>query len=269
MPCTDPQRVEQCEVLDRLRARPVVGGHDEHRGIDLAGADEHVADQPVVAGDVDEVELGAVGQRQMRVADIDRHPAPLLLGQPVRIDPGQRPEQRRLAVVDVAGGPDDDGHAASRPVRWGAQCTRQRLAERDRRRQDRSCAGRAGPPSYSTRPTTAGRPPEAARASAVRARPGDDQPDRLEELARQRSATDRRLHLGHGDALPGGRRQSRHDRIGSPAQLLGRRGDHPPDGDVGRRAAGPIQPERRREGGQGHLLGTHGAGQRVASGSGR
>ena len=56
----DPQRVEQREVLERLGARPVVGGHDEQRGIDLAGADEHVADEPVVAGDVDEVELGAV-----------------------------------------------------------------------------------------------------------------------------------------------------------------------------------------------------------------
>ena len=64
MPVPDPERVEQREVLDRLGARPVVGGHDEHRRVDLAGADEHVADQPVVPGDVDEVELGAVGQRR-------------------------------------------------------------------------------------------------------------------------------------------------------------------------------------------------------------
>ena len=86
----------------RLGARAVVGGHDQHRRIDLARPDEHVADQPVVARDVDEVELVAVGQRQVRVADVDRHPAPPLLGQPVGVDPGQRPQQRRLAVVDVA-----------------------------------------------------------------------------------------------------------------------------------------------------------------------
>ena len=47
---------------------------------------------------------------QVGVADVDRHPPPPLLGQPVGVDPGQRPEQRRLAVVDVAGRPDDDGH---------------------------------------------------------------------------------------------------------------------------------------------------------------
>ena len=47
-------------MLERLRPRTVVGGDDEHRGVDLPGPDEHVADQPVVPRDVDEVELDAV-----------------------------------------------------------------------------------------------------------------------------------------------------------------------------------------------------------------
>ena len=46
----------------RLRLRTVVHGNDEHRGIDLAGPDEHVADQPVVARHVDEVQLRATGR---------------------------------------------------------------------------------------------------------------------------------------------------------------------------------------------------------------
>ena len=58
------------------------------------------------------------GSAQVRVADVDRHPAPPLLGQPVGVDPGQRPQQRRLAVVDVAGRPDDDGHPVARRRRW-------------------------------------------------------------------------------------------------------------------------------------------------------
>ena len=60
-PVADPERVEQREVLDGLGPRPVVGGDDQQRGVDLARPDEHVADQPVVPRDVDEVELGAVG----------------------------------------------------------------------------------------------------------------------------------------------------------------------------------------------------------------
>ena len=112
-PVADAERVEQRQVFERLRARAVVGRDDQHRGVDLAGADEHVADQLVVPRDVDEVELGAVVEREVRVADVDRHPAPPFLGQPVGVDAGQRAEQRRLAVVDVAGRADDDGHAPS------------------------------------------------------------------------------------------------------------------------------------------------------------
>ena len=55
-PVVDAERIEQLEMLERLGARPVVGRDDEHRRIDLAGADEHVADQPVVPGHVDEVD---------------------------------------------------------------------------------------------------------------------------------------------------------------------------------------------------------------------
>ena len=45
---------------------------------------------------------------QRREAQVDRDP-PLLLGrQAVGVDPGEGPHQRRLAVVDVAGGPDHE-----------------------------------------------------------------------------------------------------------------------------------------------------------------
>ena len=63
-PCAIAERVEQRQMLERLGARPVVGGHDEQRGVDLAGADEHVADEPVVARDVDEVDRRPVVERR-------------------------------------------------------------------------------------------------------------------------------------------------------------------------------------------------------------
>src|SRR5439155_4923879 len=75
-----------------------------------ARPDEHVPDEAVMPGDVDEVDLIAVGQAEVRVPDVDRHAAPPLFGQPVGVDPRQRPEERRLAMVDVARSADDDGH---------------------------------------------------------------------------------------------------------------------------------------------------------------
>ena len=49
-------------MLQRLRVRPVVGRHHEQRRVDLARPHQHVADQPVVAGHVHEVQDRAVGQ---------------------------------------------------------------------------------------------------------------------------------------------------------------------------------------------------------------
>src|SRR5204863_5722187 len=109
----DPEAVEQLQVLERLSAWSVVGSDDEQRRVDLAGADEHVAHEPVVPRDVDEVELVAVVQSQMRVADVDRHAPPSLLRQAVGVDAGERAEERSLAVVDVTGRADDDGHRRS------------------------------------------------------------------------------------------------------------------------------------------------------------
>ena len=56
----EAEEVEDREVLAGLRHHPVVGGDDEEREVDAGGAGEHVADQPLVAGDVDEADDRAV-----------------------------------------------------------------------------------------------------------------------------------------------------------------------------------------------------------------
>ena len=53
------------------------------------------------------------GQLERRVAEVDRDPAPLLLGKPVRVLAGQRPHEPRLAVVDVPRGADRQRHRSS------------------------------------------------------------------------------------------------------------------------------------------------------------
>ena len=109
----------------------------------------------------------AVVESEVGVADIDRHPAPPLLRQPVGVDAGQRPQQRRLAVIDVA-----------RPCRRRRSCARRRgLARspqaRSSSRPARPSAGRARP----DRPRS-GRRPMGLPGAARRARGRPSGPDR-------------------------------------------------------------------------------------------
>ncbi len=93
-------------MLVRLRACALGGVDDEQEEVDPRRAGDHVADEPLVTRDVDEGDPPAVGQVERCVAEVDRDPALLLLGQAVRVLPGQGPDEPGLAVVDVAGRPE-------------------------------------------------------------------------------------------------------------------------------------------------------------------
>ena len=68
------------------------------------------------------------GQIEVGKADIDGDAAPLLLFQPVGIGAGERAHQGALAVVNVAGGADDDGlHANSVPNLLWNSCAGERV----------------------------------------------------------------------------------------------------------------------------------------------
>ena len=92
-------------MLARLRHHAVVQRHHQQRRIDAAGTGQHGVHEALVPGHVNEAERIGIG-----VAEIDGDAAPLLLGESVCVDAGQRLHQRGLAVIDMAGGADD--HAA-------------------------------------------------------------------------------------------------------------------------------------------------------------
>ena len=117
-PALDPQQRADGQVLARLRHDALVGGDHQHGEVDAAHAGQHVLDEPLVAGHVDDLDRQTVRLLQEREAEVDRDAARLLLGQPVGIDPRQRLDQRGLAVIDVARGADDDV-ARSCHVTWG------------------------------------------------------------------------------------------------------------------------------------------------------
>ena len=101
------EQVDDVQVLDGLRHHAVVGGDDQHREIDAAHAGEHVADEALVTGHVDEADQLRRRRAAVGEAEVDRNAARLFLRQAVGVDAGQRFDQQRLAVVDVACGGDD------------------------------------------------------------------------------------------------------------------------------------------------------------------
>ena len=150
----DPQQVEDGDVLARLGHHAFVGGDHQQGDVDAADAGEHVVDEALVAGHVDDRHLDAVRQSQPGEAEIDGHAALLFFLEAVGVDAGQGPDERRLAVVDVAGGADDSHQVVRRSGRVSALARRRRAQRRLARAGWR--AGRAARDRRSMRPITGG-----------------------------------------------------------------------------------------------------------------
>ena len=113
--CRTPSASRTATCSAGLRRPAVVGGdHDQRRG-HRADPGQHVADEPLVPGHVDEREPPARRQRRPGEAEVDGEPAPALLRPPVGLHAGERAHQRGLAVVDVAAVATTSTPVAHRP----------------------------------------------------------------------------------------------------------------------------------------------------------
>ena len=101
----DPEQAQDLQVLVGLRLRPLPRVDDEQEEVDPRRARDHRPDEPLVPRHVDDREARPVRKLELRVAECDRDPAPLLLGQPVGVGARQRLDEAGLAVVDVPGRP--------------------------------------------------------------------------------------------------------------------------------------------------------------------
>ncbi len=99
----NPDQLQYIEMFEGLRARSIIGGDDQQYPVYRQHTGQHVGQKTLMAGNIDKAELGAVGQGSIGEAQIDGQPTPLLLGQAVGIDPGQRADQRGLAMIDMTG----------------------------------------------------------------------------------------------------------------------------------------------------------------------
>ena len=95
------------QMLHRLRLDALVRVHRQQDGPHAGGAGNHGADEPLVARQIHEVDLTAIG-RQQREARHDGYAAGALLLQPVGLDARERPDEGRLAVIDVPDHADEE-----------------------------------------------------------------------------------------------------------------------------------------------------------------
>ena len=114
----DPEQAEDREVLVRLWPRTLARVDDEQEEVDPGGPRHHRPHEALVARHVDHRQAAPVGQLERRVPEIDRDAATLLLGQAVRVLPGQRAHEPRLPVIDVTGSADRQRHRASINPSW-------------------------------------------------------------------------------------------------------------------------------------------------------
>jgi len=101
------EEIDDVQVLARLGHDALVRGHDQHHRVDPVRAGQHVSNEARVSRNIDDADLAPTRQPHVCEAEVDRHPPPLLLGEPVRVDPGQRGDKGRFAVVDVPRGAKD------------------------------------------------------------------------------------------------------------------------------------------------------------------
>src|SRR5207244_762496 len=81
--------------------------------VDARRTCEHVADESLVSRDVHDAGLDLVIEGEWREAQIDGDASTLLLLPPVGVDAGEGLHERRLPVVDVTGGADDEAAAGA------------------------------------------------------------------------------------------------------------------------------------------------------------
>ena len=96
------------EVLAGLRLDRFIGGNHEQHQIDSTHAGQHVLDEPLMPGDIDESQAQRRSQFEVRKPKIDRDAAPLFFLETVGINPRERLHQGGLAVIDVSRRSHDD-----------------------------------------------------------------------------------------------------------------------------------------------------------------
>ncbi len=127
-PGAEAEQTENLQMLARLRHHRVIRRDDQKRQVQPGRAGEHVSNESLVARDINQGE-SATRQIKRSKSQVDGDAAEFLGGEPIRLDAGQGPHQRRLAVVDVPRRSDHQvplGHHRCLPPLIPGRCTERR-----------------------------------------------------------------------------------------------------------------------------------------------
>src|SRR5205823_11029723 len=100
-PLANTEQPADIEVFPRLRLDRLVRCHCQQHQVNAAHAGQHVFYEPLVPWNVNKADLQPAAEIKMRKSEVDGDAAPLLLLEAVRINPGERTYQRRLAMINV------------------------------------------------------------------------------------------------------------------------------------------------------------------------
>ncbi len=140
--------------------------------VDARGTGDHVVDEALVAGHVDEADAAAaVGLRQVGIAQLDRDAARLFLLQPIGVHAGKRLHQGCLAVVDVSGRSDDHGASSARSAASSSSSSRHLRSKRNAPSATRPRTGTRRPRNALSRRASSAPEPRPAAAGAKRDAP--------------------------------------------------------------------------------------------------
>ena len=101
----DAQQAADVEMLARLRHDGFIRRDDQEDAVDAPHTGEHRPHEPFVTGNVNERDA-RVANGGVRKPELDGDAALFFFLEAIRIDPGQRPDQRAFPVIDVAGRAD-------------------------------------------------------------------------------------------------------------------------------------------------------------------
>jgi hypothetical protein len=111
------QQLHDVQMLARLWHHRFVGGNNEHTEVDTGGAGNPGLDEALMSGHVHQTNAIAARQLEIRKSKLNGDAARLLLAQTIRVDAGECLDQFCLAMIDMAGGSNDEmtvsGHARS------------------------------------------------------------------------------------------------------------------------------------------------------------
>ena len=104
----DAEQLADREVLASLGHDAFVRCDDEHHEVETRGAGDHRPHELLVPGHVDDRDLEVVRERERCETELDRDAARLLFREAIEVATGQCMNEGGLAVVDVAGGAEDE-----------------------------------------------------------------------------------------------------------------------------------------------------------------